>query len=209
MFSKISILGFSVEDYHQSRNDNNDGQVSSFVNEDDYDVANNNSNEIVMNGQRSKEFKNILTRVKADKITGESEKKNAIKKILNDYTKEKEIDNYFKKLLNSNPIFDSVNDKMAKSIENVKEMTLKKISVIINLVFSQEKKTFLNFLKLKDSDQKGTKNFTSLIEQLDKMIKTQKLNELDEGLVITFIRSVFDIPEFNIQISKLLLKNIE
>ena len=162
-----------------------------------------------MNGQRSKEFKNILTRVKADKITGESEKKNAIKKILNDYTKEKEIDNYFKKLLNSNPIFDSVNDKMAKSIENVKEMTLKKISVIINLVFSQEKKTFLNFLKLKDSDQKGTKNFTSLIEQLDKMIKTQKLNELDEGLVITFIRSVFDIPEFNIQISKLLLKNIE
>ena len=128
---------------------------------------------------------------------------------MNDYTKEKEIDNYFKKLLNSNPIFDSVNDKMAKSIENVKEMTLKKISVIINLVFSQEKKTFLNFLKLKDSDQKGTKNFTSLIEQLDKMIKTQKLNELDEGLVITFIRSVFDIPEFNIQISKLLLKNIE
>ena len=209
MIKAISILGFSVEDYHQSRNDNNDGQVSSFVNEDDYDVGNNNSNEVVMNGQRSKEFKNILTRVKADKITGESEKKNAIKKILNDYTKEKEIDNYFKKLLNSNPIFDSVNDKMTKSIENVKEMTLKKISVIINLVFSQEKKTFLNFLKLKDSDQKGTKNFTSLIEQLDKMLKTQKLNELDEGLVITFIRSVFDIPEFNIQISKLLLKNIE
>ena len=75
MIKAISILGFSVEDYHQSRNDNNDGQVSSFVNEDDYDVANNNSNEIVMNGQRSKEFKNILTRVKADKITGESEKK--------------------------------------------------------------------------------------------------------------------------------------
>ena len=47
MIKAISILGFSVEDYHQSRNDNNDGQVSSFVNEDDYDVANNNSNEIV------------------------------------------------------------------------------------------------------------------------------------------------------------------
>ena len=73
-----------------------------------------------MNGQRSKEFKNILARVKAEKITGESEKKKAIKKILNDYTKEKEIDNFFKKLLNSNPIFDSVNDKMTKSIENVK-----------------------------------------------------------------------------------------
>ena len=77
-----------------------------------------------MNGQRSKEFKNILARVKAEKITGESEKKKAIKKILNDYTKEKEIDNFFKKLLNSNPIFDSVNDKMTKSIENVKVISI-------------------------------------------------------------------------------------
>ena len=73
----------------------------------------------------------------------------------------------------------------------------------------KEKKTFLSFLKLKDSDPKGTKQFTTLIETLEKMLKTEKLSELDEGIVIFFIRTIFDIPEFNIQISKLLLKNIE
>lgn len=41
------------------------------------------------------------------------------------------------------------------------------------------------------------------------MVKTQKLNELDEGLVKSFIRGIFDVPEFIIQISKLLLKNNE
>lgn len=214
MVKATSIMSFSVEDYHQSRGDTS-GQVSSFVNEDELIDMQNGDNlrdknqNIIMNGQRSNEFKNILIKAKADKCQNETEKKNAIKKILNDYSKEKEIDNYFKKLLNSNPIFDSVTDKMAKSIENVKEMTLKKISVIINLIFSQEKKTFLSFLKLKDSDSKGTKQFTTLIETLEKMLKTEKLSELDEGIVIFFIRTIFDIPEFNIQISKLLLKNIE
>lgn len=111
--------------------------------------------------------------------------------------------------MNSNPVFDGINESMASTIESVKEITLKKITVMINLIVGQEKSGFLSFLKVKASDSKANKKFLQLHAQLLKLIKVKNLLDINESNLQEFIHNLLNIPEMNIQISKLLLKTIE
>lgn len=98
---------------------------------------------------------------------------------------------------------------MSSAIESVKEITLKKITVMINLIVGQEKSGFLAFLKVKPTDSKANKKYQQLLAQLTKLLKVKLLIDINESELQEFINNLLNIPEMNIQISKLLLKTIE
>lgn len=223
----VSILAFAVEDYHVNKdNDDNDNDSNNNSNNGDngVDMVNDNDNEIkTINNTNNnvnhsstpmKDFKTFVTKHKADKAKSEVEKRNAFKKIVNDYIKEREIHNYINKLLRSNPAFTVlVNDTAQmykKALDNIKDITLKKLTLLVNYVFTRDKGNFLSLLKLKENDIKRAKTFVILCETLDKVCKNPKFcNDLSESNVMSFINGILDIPEFNILTSKLILKNIE
>ena len=161
------------------------------------------------NIQKSKEFLQILTKFKADKAQTELEKKTTLKNIINEYCKIKELDIYFNNLINSNSLFNGLNSQINKTINNVKDSTLKKISVLNNLVASNESDTFLSFLKIKENDSKAKLNFKILNSSFNQMVKKEKLIFIDEQNLIDYINIIFNISEFNLQTTKLLLKNLD
>ena len=85
-------------------------------------------------------------------------------------------------------------------------MVLKKISVIINLLSSNEGDAFNSFLKLNDSQKL---KFKSLVNLFNQLLLTNNLKNINESILSTLIQNIFSIQEFSLQISKLLLKNIE
>jgi hypothetical protein len=161
------------------------------------------------NIQKSKEFLQILTKFKADKAQTELEKKTTLKNIINEYCKIKELDIYFNNLINSNSLFNGLNSQINKTINNVKDSTLKKISVLNNLIASNESDTFLSFMKIKENDSKAKLNFKILNNSFNQMIKKEKLIFIDEQNLIDYINIIFNISEFNLQTTKLLLKNLD
>ena len=139
------------------------------------------------NIQKSKEFLQILTKFKADKAQTELEKKTTLKNIINEYCKIKELDIYFNNLINSNSLFNGLNSQINKTINNVKDNTLKNISVLNNLVASNESDTFLSFLKIKENDSKAKLNFKILNSSFNQMVKKEKLIFIDEQNLIDYI----------------------
>ena len=213
-----SILAFAVEDYHVNKDNEDDESAENKEEEIEEEVKTvnntNNTNNNNINNNPIKEFKSYMTKHKADKAKSELEKRNAFKKIVNDYIKEREIHNYINKLLNSNVAFTAlVNDSAQvykKTLDNIKDITLKKLTLLVNYVFTKDKGNFLSLLKLKENDIKRAKTFVILCEMLDKVCKNPKFgNDLSESNVMAFINGILDIPEFNILTSKLILKNIE
>ena len=117
----------------------------------------------------------------------------------------KEIDLYFKNLIASNSILEGINEK-SKIVKNVKEMALKKVSVITNIISSNEGDTFNSFLKINDPQKTKFKTLVNLFNQL---LLTNNLKNINESIISNLIQNIFSIQEFSLQISKLLLKNIE
>ena len=153
----------------------------------------------------SKELKQIILKAKGDKVKNDLDKKIALKTIINEYTKMKEIDLYFKNLIASNSILEGINEK-SKTVKNVKEMALKKVSVITNIISSNEGDTFNSFLKINDPQKIKFKN---LIELFNQLLSTTNLKNINENILSNFIQSILTMQEFNLQITKLLLKNME
>ena len=153
----------------------------------------------------SKELKQIILKAKGDKVKNDLDKKIALKTIINEYTKMKEIDLYFKNLIASNSILEGINEK-SKTVKNVKEMALKKVSVITNIISSNEGDTFNSFLKINDPQKSKFKN---LIELFNQLLSTTNLKNINENILSNFIQSILTMQEFNLQITKLLLKNME
>ena len=153
----------------------------------------------------SKELKQIILKAKGDKVKNDLDKKIALKTIINEYTKMKEIDLYFKNLIASNSILEGINEK-SKIVKNVKEMALKKVSVITNIISSNEGDTFNSFLKINDPQKSKFKN---LIELFNQLLSTTNLKNINENILSNFIQSILTMQEFNLQITKLLLKNME
>ena len=159
--------------------------------------------------QKSKEFLQILTKFKADKTQTKLEKKTTLKNIINEYCKIKELDNYFDNLINSNSLFNGLSSQINKTINSVKDSTLKNISVLNDLIASNESETFLSFMKIKENDLKAKLNFKNLNNSFNQMMKKEKLIFIDEQDLIDYINIIFNISEFNLQTTKLLLKNLD
>ena len=155
--------------------------------------------------EQSKELKNILSKNRVDKVKTETEKSNCLLYIISDYFKAKEIDKYFKNMVDSNPIFKNFSAKINANIKNIKEFTLKKLNGICKFIAIGDKNGFDNFLKIKD---KTKSNYETLNNKFNSLLKTP-LKNLNENLIAEFCKMILAIPELSVPISKSILKIIE
>ena len=132
-------------------------------------------------------------------------KKDSLLYIISDYFKDKEIDRFFKNMVENNSIFKSQANKINANLRNTKEFTLKKLNGICKFIAAGDKNGFANFLKIKD---KAKSNFETLNSKFNSLLKTP-LKNLNENLIAEFCKSILAIPELSVPISKSILKIIE
>ena len=157
--------------------------------------------------EQTLEFKKILNKNRIEKVKNDTEKTTCLLYIINDYFKLKEIDNYFKNIVENNPIFKNFSAKIYANIKNTKEFTLKKLSGICKYIAAGDKNGFNNFLKTKDKG--GKHSFENMKSAYNSLLKSGPLKNLNENNIGEFCKMILEIPELSVQTSKSLLKYCE
>jgi len=153
------------------------------------------------------EFKKILNKNRIEKAKLENEKSICLVYIINDYFKLKEIDAYFKNIIEQNPIFQPLSAKIYANLKNPKEFLLKKLNTICKYISIGDKSGFYNFMKVKDKN--GKSNFEAFKNGFNSLLKSGPLKDLNENEVSNFCKSLLEMPELSFQTSKSLLKLCE
>ena len=157
--------------------------------------------------EQSPEFKKILNKNRIEKVKLESEKAACLCYIISDYFKLKELDAFFKNIIEQNPIFQPLSAKIYANLKNPKEFLLKKLNGICKYISLGDKNGFYNFMKIKDTT--GKSNFESFKSGFNALLKSGPLKNLNENDVSSFCKSILDMPELSFQTSKTLLKLCE
>ena len=155
------------------------------------------------------DFKKILAKNKVERVKTEKEKVEYLKNVISDYFRYKEIDKFFRKMIESNPIFKGVSSKIMKNVKNTKEFSLRKLNAINALVASGDKNAFYNFMKIKEKDKVNRNYFEIMKKSFNSLVKGGPLKNMAEIEISNYCRIVLDFPEFSIQVSKDLLKYCE
>ena len=154
--------------------------------------------------EQSPEFKKILNKNRIEKVKLESEKAACLCYIISDYFKLKELDAFFKNIIEQNPIFQPLSAKIYANLKNPKEFLLKKLNGICKYISLGDKNGFYNFMKIKDNT--GKSNFESFKSGFNSLLKSGPLKNLNENDVNSFCKTILDMPELSFQTSKTLLK---
>ena len=154
----------------------------------------------------TQDFKKILNKNKVDKVRTDNEKTTCLLYIISDYFKLKEIDGFFKSIIEKNPMFKSYSSKIYSNIKTPKEFTLKKLNGICKYISSGDKSGFYNFIKVKDKGLKN--NFDTLKSNYNNIFK-KNLKNLSENDISHFCKAILEIPELTLQTTKSLLKYCE
>lgn len=154
----------------------------------------------------TQDFKKILSKNRVDKVRTDNEKTNCLLYIISDYFKLKEIDGYFKSIIEKNPMFKSYASKIYSNIKTPKEFTLKKLNGLCKYISNGDKSGFYNFIKVKD---KGIKNNFDTLKSSYNNIFKKNLKNLNESDISHFCKAILEIPELTLQTTKSLLKYCE
>ena len=157
--------------------------------------------------EQTLEFKKILNKNRIEKVKSESEKSACLCYIINDYFKLKEVDVYFKNIIEQNPIFQPLSAKIYANLKNPKEFLLKKLSGICKYISVGDKNGFYNFMKIKDKN--GKSNYEGFKSSFNSLLKSGPLKNLNEIDISNFCKSILEMPELSFQTSKSLLKLCE
>ena len=156
--------------------------------------------------EQSQEFKKILAKNKIDKIKSENDKTNCLLYIISDYFKMKELDEYFKDVIDNNPIFQNFSSKILANIRVPKEFTLKKLNGTCKYISAGDKSGFYTFNNIKNKVPKNDfENLKALFNNLQK----QPLQNLNEKEIENFCKTILEIPELSVQTTKSFLKYCE
>jgi hypothetical protein len=154
----------------------------------------------------TQDFKKILNKNRVDKVRTDNEKTTCLLYIISDYFKLKEIDGFFRSIIEKNPMFKSYSSKIYSNIKTPKEFTLKKLNGICKYISSGDKSGFYNFIKVKDKGLKN--NFDALKSNYNNIFK-KNLKNLSENEISHFCKAILEIPELTLQTTKSLLKYCE
>ena len=86
-------------------------------------------------------------------------------------------------------------------------MVEKKLNVLINILFSKDKKKWYESLKIQEETKDSCEYYDNLIKLLDYLL-TFNTNEIEEEDIEIFCEKLLLTPELNSQITKLLLKRV-
>ena len=157
--------------------------------------------------EQTQDFKKILNKNRIEKVKTETDKSACLVYIINDYFKLKEIDAYFKNIIEQNPIFQPLSAKIYANLKNPKEFLLKKLNGACKYISIGDKNGFYNFMKVKDKN--GKSNFEGFKSNFNSLLKSGPLKDLNENDIGNFCRSLLEMPEISFQTSKSLLKLCE
>ena len=193
VISAQKILEITLDDYHENKftenqnvqeNENYNNQNSSIYNnlQNNFDEGNNNNIE---------------------------EKISRLKTIIIVYIKEKELDVFFSKLLNSYMIYEKSKKNIEETLSSIKELVTKKVNLLIKILFDKDERAWFNSLKLKNEDDESKGYFSKLVVLINEMMQYDKFQEIPEELIENFSQTLLSTPELNNQINKLVIKRFE
>jgi hypothetical protein len=210
--SASKILQITLEDYHENKfgdNKSHDG-VDNYSDQNELGKTNNNNMPIpIVHKDHSETYNNLQKNYGAGNIRNQEEKIARLKAIIGAYIKEKELDVFFNKLLNSYMIYEKSNKNIEETLASIKELVSRKVNLLIKILFEQDEKAWFNSLKLKCEDQASKECFDKLIQLIEQMMQFDKIQEIPEELVETFGQTLLSTPELNNQINKLVMKRFE
>jgi len=169
-------LEITLEDYHESRKLYGQTSNMNFENFkkkdlgnndiDDYENKEGDIKENKKSNQNNKQQPNQQMNTNQSKDKGKAntqnreEKINYLKKVLNDFIKDKEIDNFFETTMQSYNYTEKENELINKTIANIKDLVVKKkISVLISILFSKDKEKWYTSLQIKDPKEENETHF--------------------------------------------------
>jgi hypothetical protein len=210
--SASKILQITLEDYHENKfgdNKSHDG-VDNYSDQNELGKTNNNNMPIpIVHKDHSETYNNLQKNYGGGNIRNQEEKIARLKAIIGAYIKEKELDVFFNKLLNSYMIYEKSNKNIEETLASIKELVSRKVNLLIKILFEQDEKAWFNSLKLKCEDQASKECFDKLIQLIEQMMQFDKIQEIPEELVETFGQTLLSTPELNNQINKLVMKRFE
>ena len=92
-------------------------------------------------------------------------------------------------------------------MSTIKELVTKKLGLLINIVFSQDQKSWFSSLKIKEEDLKSLKHFQQLIQNINQLMSFYDIEDIPLEIVDSFCQTLLSTPELNNQIHKLIFKH--
>ena len=195
LISAEQILSFTLNYYHQNKNNYN-------VNNNQNILSKNNNNKI-------NTYENIQKNYNVQNSVNIEEKIALLKIILSTYIKEKELDVFFQKLLTLYMVYEKSKNNVEDILASIKDLVSKKVNLLIKILFDKDEKGWFNSLKLKETDKDGKEYYDKLTGMIDEMMQYDNLKDIPENMVQNFGETLLYTPELNSQINKLVLKRFE
>ena len=195
LISAEQILSFTLNYYHQNKNNYN-------VNNNKNILSKNNNNKI-------NTYENIQKNYNVQNSVNIEEKIALLKIILSTYIKEKELDVFFQKLLTLYMVYEKSKNNVEDILASIKDLVSKKVNLLIKILFDKDEKGWFNSLKLKETDKDGKEYYDKLTGMIDEMMQYDNLKDIPENMVQNFGETLLYTPELNSQINKLVLKRFE
>jgi hypothetical protein len=97
------------------------------------------------------------------------------------------------------------NEFIDKTISNIKDLVAKKMNVLINILFNQDREKWYNSLQIKDPNEEQTAHYNTLISDINKLVDSD-VNNVNETLVENVGQNLISTKELINQIQKLVFK---
>lgn len=92
-------------------------------------------------------------------------------------------------------------------INQLKEVIIKKLNVLINIIFNDDRSAWCSALNIINNENDSMKHYDQLVKILRFMQSFKNINEIPVSLIESFAQNFLLTHELNIQINKLILTN--
>lgn len=103
--------------------------------------------------------------------------------------------------------YEKNNENIQRLMGNIKDLVSKKLSILINILFSKDKYGWVSSLKIQEDNSESLKHYDDLIYMINKMIELEPLRDIPSAMIENFSQSLLLTPELIVQINKLILKH--
>jgi len=94
------------------------------------------------------------------------------------------------------------NEFIDKTIANIKDLVAKKMNVLINILFNQDKEKWYNSIQIKDPNEEQVSHYNTLISEINKLVESD-VNNTPEALVESVGQNLISTKELINQIQKI------
>jgi len=213
--SNMNFDNFKQKNENQQSNNNNNEMFEDLEMESEYtgakkisfakvvnnNQANNNQAQNNVNTNQTNKDKNI-------KISNNAKREDKItyfKNIVSDYIRDRELNIFFDRIMESYSYSEKENEFIDKTIANIKDLVAKKMNVLINILFNQDKEKWYNSLQIKDATEEQTNHYNTLIQNITKLVDSD-VNNPQETLIESVGQDLISTKELINQIQKLVFK---